>query len=252
MERYSQKGFTLVELSIVLVIIGLIVSGVLVGQDLINAAKIRSAAGQIEKFDAGNGAFQAKFGAKPGDILASKADAFGLLGGGTTSALDNAGDGNSVVNDVQGTIGNTFQGEIPDYFNHLSEAGMIAGVTANEIPSTNLGKGFWAIASKGRNVSTDAVGLLLYYYITGALPSGTSELEVGQFISPLEAYGLDSKLDDGKIDGGTVIGTDTFNAGEFDLNGTPGATTCQSSTATSEYNVQYENNACSIAIRAQS
>ena len=38
----KQRGFTLIELSIVLVIIGLIVGGVLVGQDLIRAAKIRA------------------------------------------------------------------------------------------------------------------------------------------------------------------------------------------------------------------
>ena len=38
MKQNSQAGFTLIEISIVLVIIGLIVGGVLIGQDLINAA----------------------------------------------------------------------------------------------------------------------------------------------------------------------------------------------------------------------
>jgi prepilin-type N-terminal cleavage/methylation domain-containing protein len=44
-------GFTLIELSIVLVIIGLIVGGVLVGQDLVKAAGVRATISQIEKFN---------------------------------------------------------------------------------------------------------------------------------------------------------------------------------------------------------
>ena len=45
---YQERGFTLIELSIVLVIIGLIVGGVLVGQDLIRAAQVRATISQIE------------------------------------------------------------------------------------------------------------------------------------------------------------------------------------------------------------
>ena len=78
MELKKEKGFTLVELSIVLVIIGLIVGGVLVGQDLINAARIRAMVSQFEKIDAGGSTFQAKYGSRPGDISQSKVDAFGL------------------------------------------------------------------------------------------------------------------------------------------------------------------------------
>lgn len=44
-------GFTLIELSIVLVVSGLIVGGVLVGQDLIRAAGVRATITQIEKFN---------------------------------------------------------------------------------------------------------------------------------------------------------------------------------------------------------
>jgi len=48
-KRKSLKGFTLIELSIVLVIIGLIVGGVLVGHDLIRAAGVRATISQVEK-----------------------------------------------------------------------------------------------------------------------------------------------------------------------------------------------------------
>ena len=49
-----KRGFTLIELSIVLVIIGLIVGGILVGQDLINAAAIRAQIAQVEKYQTAN------------------------------------------------------------------------------------------------------------------------------------------------------------------------------------------------------
>lgn len=55
-DRFARKavlsaGFTLVELSIVLVIIGLVVDGVLVGQDLFCAAAVRATISQIEKYN---------------------------------------------------------------------------------------------------------------------------------------------------------------------------------------------------------
>jgi prepilin-type N-terminal cleavage/methylation domain-containing protein len=51
MRDIRQTGFTLIELSIVLVIIGLIVGVILVGPDLIEAATIRSQISQIDKYN---------------------------------------------------------------------------------------------------------------------------------------------------------------------------------------------------------
>jgi prepilin-type N-terminal cleavage/methylation domain-containing protein len=50
-EHNRQDGFTLIEMAVVLVIIGLIVGGVLVGQDLIRSAGERAQITQIEKFN---------------------------------------------------------------------------------------------------------------------------------------------------------------------------------------------------------
>jgi prepilin-type N-terminal cleavage/methylation domain-containing protein len=47
----NRQGFTLVELAIVLVIIGLLVGGILVGQDLIKAATVRTTVSDIEKIN---------------------------------------------------------------------------------------------------------------------------------------------------------------------------------------------------------
>jgi prepilin-type N-terminal cleavage/methylation domain-containing protein len=47
----NKTGFTLVELAIVLVIIGLLVGGIMVGRDLIKASEIRAQISQIQQFD---------------------------------------------------------------------------------------------------------------------------------------------------------------------------------------------------------
>ncbi len=64
----SHRGFTLIELSIVLVIIGLIVGGVLVGQDLIHAAALRAVISEKDRFSAAIYTFQGKYGYLPGDF----------------------------------------------------------------------------------------------------------------------------------------------------------------------------------------
>src|ERR1700691_6571160 len=74
--RSGRGGFTLIEMSIVLVVIGFVVGGVLVGQDLIRAAYIRAQITQIEKFNTAVNTFYGKYQALPGDMNISTATAF--------------------------------------------------------------------------------------------------------------------------------------------------------------------------------
>jgi prepilin-type N-terminal cleavage/methylation domain-containing protein len=61
-------GFTLVELSIVLVIIGLIVGGLLAGQTLVLSAQARKEITQLRTFTVAIGTFKGKYNALPGDM----------------------------------------------------------------------------------------------------------------------------------------------------------------------------------------
>jgi len=90
----AETAFTLIEISVVLVVIGLIVGGVLVGQDLIRAAGIRAQITQIEKYNSAVNTFRSKFNALPGDMDAHTAQQFGFTARGTVAGQ---GDGNGII-----------------------------------------------------------------------------------------------------------------------------------------------------------
>lgn len=73
-----KQGFTLVELAIVLVIIGLIVGSVLSGRDLIKAAEVKAAVSELGSYNAAAVVFRNKFGGLPGDLTAQRASHYGL------------------------------------------------------------------------------------------------------------------------------------------------------------------------------
>lgn len=84
--RQSQKAFTLVELSIVLVIIGLIIGGVLGGQQVIQNARLTNALNAIQAYQSQYQTYVQNYGAVPGNDL----NATGHFG---TSAVNGSGGG---------------------------------------------------------------------------------------------------------------------------------------------------------------
>ncbi len=69
----KQKGFTLVEIAIVLVIIGLLLGGILKGQELISSARVRNLADQNSGIQAAYYGFIDRYRQVPGDFLAANA-----------------------------------------------------------------------------------------------------------------------------------------------------------------------------------
>ena len=91
--RHHQRGFTLVEIAIVLVIIGLLLGGVLKGQELINSAKVKNMVNDFRSAQTFVSAYQDRFRRLPGDQTAAQlADAFGnnAVNGGAPSACAGA------------------------------------------------------------------------------------------------------------------------------------------------------------------
>src|SRR5262252_100149 len=115
--NYRQAGFTLVEIAIVLVIIGLLLGGILKGQEMITQAKIKNVINDFNGLSAPVNSYRDRYRMLPGDD--SGANARWNLGGNA-----NNGDGNGVV---AGKYNDTAGAESQLFWLHLRQAGFVPG-----------------------------------------------------------------------------------------------------------------------------
>ena len=212
-----RKGFTLVELSIVLVIIGLLIGGILTGQSMINTAKISAEVRQIGQFDAGVMSFKAKYNFLPGDAPALGGDGNGIL-----AVPLYLGAGYDIQTFVCET-GNFWHDFDPVQFPGIAPCAQpgarpsIDGIDKN-VPESKLGRprsfviasalsidGYSADTSDPRNFyvflgPTIAQSLSWAgYYSFDATTSNNSS------VRPVDLLALDKKIDDGIANAGTVL-----------------------------------------------
>ena len=90
--RQMQHGFTLIEIAIVLVIIGLLLGGVLKGQELITSARVRNLIQQQDGVKAAYFGFLDRFRALPGDYANATSTIAGVASG-TAGCGNGDGDG---------------------------------------------------------------------------------------------------------------------------------------------------------------
>ncbi|MEE9421830.1 MAG: prepilin-type N-terminal cleavage/methylation domain-containing protein [Gammaproteobacteria bacterium] len=108
-----QQGFTLVEIAIVLVIIGLLLGGVLKGQEMIKSAKVKSQMQQMDGISAAFNTYYDKYGALPGK------DAAATTNTGVASLTNGNGVGNFTTVEGNQLI-----------WTHLQAANLLAGYSA--------------------------------------------------------------------------------------------------------------------------
>jgi len=201
-DQRAKRGFTLIELSIVLVIIGLIVGGILVGQDMIRAAEVRATVGQIEKYNSAVNTFRTKFNGIPGDLPAATASAFGFT---TRAGTAGRGDGNYLVDT---TVTGLVYGQEPALFwNDLSTANLVDGSFSGAdsaapvaVASTTVPTVFPAAKmGRGNYFTVGSTSGLNYYFLAGisSVTVTTGSYTLTANITPTEAYNMDNKLDDG-------------------------------------------------------
>jgi prepilin-type N-terminal cleavage/methylation domain-containing protein len=196
-----QSGFTLVEIAIVLVIIGLLLGGVLKGQELIENAKVKSAVSELNGVAAANYGYVDRFRRLPGDdgllpVLTAR--------GGSWAAVTVAGNNNGVLT---GTVNNTFSGntESGAFWSHLRAAGLITGNPADV-----------GAAAPPRNAFNGLIGITTDVATMGGMPG--TKVCMSQ-VPGKAARALDTQLDDGVSNTGTLRAT--VNAGAGNQN--PGA-----------------------------
>lgn len=206
-------GFSLVELSIVLVILGLLTGGILAGQNLIKAAELRSIGTQMEKVNTAMYTFRDKYFAMPGD-MPNAFDFWGVTAA-CTDTVANNGNPNGCNGDGDGNIEEEVGGgEDLRAPQHLALAGLIEGsYTGIPAPSGNLRQ--LELNTIPSRVST--VGLWINYQQSGlGTRSGnvlTFAKEAGNYplnhaFSPADQWNIDTKYDDGKPLEGRVTSLD--------------------------------------------
>ncbi|MCC6598193.1 MAG: prepilin-type N-terminal cleavage/methylation domain-containing protein [Alphaproteobacteria bacterium] len=210
--RGDAQGFTLVELAVVMIIIGILIGGILKGQELITNARVTSSISQMESLGAAYNGFRDQYAALPGDII----NAVTRVPGCNVLPCAN-GDGSGVVDTNVGAA-SAYANEGTQFFVHLLNAGFITGMSgANAAeafgvsnPAAPIGGGFTAgDARTGTNGFTAAdLGATVHLVLTGTM----ANVAAGQgILTPQQASNLDRRLDDGVPNSGSVVGQ-TFAA----------------------------------------
>ena len=182
----KQRGVTLVEIAIVLVIIGLLLGGVLKGQELINNAKVRAMADRQSSLKVAWFSFVDRFQALPGDyVFASRS---------IPGARNGAGDGQLVEN------------ESPLVFQHLTGAGYLRCPQCTETATSAVP----GPANSLINTYGGVMGIFetTLYAFFGSTSTPILMSHTGSRIPSNIASEVDRKIDDGLANSGDMVFND--------------------------------------------
>ncbi|MDR3390163.1 MAG: prepilin-type N-terminal cleavage/methylation domain-containing protein [Sulfuriferula sp.] len=190
-----QGGFTLIEIAIVLVIVGLLLGGILKGQELITQAKIRNVVNDFNGTTAAYYAYQDRYHAIPGDDINAA----------TRWTVTQTSDGTFGDGVVTGSYNATTASEAAYFWQDLRLSGLIAGATTDTTPPQNAASGITGVQGSG------AMGLTGLVICSSNLPAKI-------------AQAIDSQLDDGNAATGQVRGNILTSGGTANapaVNATP-------------------------------
>ena len=190
--RRSQSGFTLIEIAVVLVVVGLLIGGIMKGQEMINSAKVKNLGADLRNASSFAMAYQDKFRAMPGDDKAALSHV-----GGTSASTPAETLGNGSINGSWKTTTQTDESYL--FWQHVRKAGLAAGSTtlteADYLPKNAFG-GKLGITGVGATSGTNSwTGSL--FACASAIPGSA-------------ARQLDTTMDDGNTATGSlrVVGAD--------------------------------------------
>ena len=197
--RTDQSGFTLVEIAIVLVIIGLLLGGILKGQEMITQAKIKNIVADFSGVSAAYYGYQDRYRAIPGDDPNAATRWTGAVAGG----------GNGQVGGKYNS--QTVTDESRLWWDHLRRAGFVAGA--------GTGQPFNAVTGVLGVQTGDAQAT-----VGPALGGFVSLIVCSANLPDKIAIALDTQMDDGVPNTGTVRGALHTGGPNPDIGGASGMT----------------------------
>jgi prepilin-type N-terminal cleavage/methylation domain-containing protein len=178
--KKQNSGFTLVEIAIVLVIIGLLIGGVLKGQEMINNAKLKRIVSDFEGVAAAIFSYQDRYRSLPGDDS----------GAGRWSGVP-VGNGNGVI---QGNWNsNNANNESRRFWQHLRNSNLIPGDTGDTAQPKNAYGGVTGVMTNNYGMS----GIVI---CMAGIDGSNAQI-------------IDTQIDDGAPGTGTVRGNTTAVTG---------------------------------------
>jgi len=198
-----QAGFTLIEVSIVLVIIGLLLGGVLKGQELIENAKIKRMNNDFSGIAAGAYSYLDRYAAIPGDD--SEADRW------TGTAV---GDGDGIIEDAWNSATATDESNL--FWVHLRRSNLITGGSSTQLPKHAFG-GTIGVADSYLGLSGPVICM-------SNIAGNRAEI-------------IDRQIDDGDVQTGILVATSSTLQHNSSGGSTPAAPDTTAYTASSTYSM---------------
>lgn len=248
----NNRGFTLLELSVVLIIIGIITGAVIFSGSMITNAKVTKSVKRLSEFDAAVGSFISQYSnSLPGDSTYFQGNGDGYI-------LDNT------------SSQKTYDSEIGAFWANLSANGLrteegsmyvsaaaccnnalVTSGASQNIPTLPIGKNSAVIAftnliAGGYGVGDAHTNKQYYQIINAGTALGSYVAGQSASMLPSEALALDLKIDDGKAVTGKVFAAQLGSAGQLGQNGNSDVQVCDNNSA--DYDTNNKNNVCSVAI----
>jgi prepilin-type N-terminal cleavage/methylation domain-containing protein len=186
-----QRGFSLVEAAIVLVIVGLLIGGILRGQELIASARVRNVIDQVRAVQVAYYGFQDRYNALPGDLTVTQA---GMINSKAAAAVLGAGDGWVPIGDSQQFFNNIAQAGFLTCAQCMAPQGAASNPTANFSPTNLFGQPIGFVFPSAVPTS-NAAGT---FYLSSQVNEGPKAMvTTGGAIDSKSLAEVDRKIDDG-------------------------------------------------------
>lgn len=218
--RFQQQGFTLIEIAIVLVIIGLLLGGVLKGQELIESGKVKNVVNDMNGVTAALNTYRDRYKQLPGDDTGGGAGGVAVRGAAWTGV--GPGNGNGVIG---GAAANPFAAGVENilFWRHLRAAGLVTGSPAVA-----------GVPALPKNAFGGQMGIT-----TGVFGISGNAIICLQNIPGKAAAAIDNQFDDGVANTGSVRGNGAVTV--------PSAAPTAAAPGTAAYNEDFNYTLCRSA-----